>query len=54
MGLEIKKAEKADWWYSFSEAEKESIEKGTTDAEESELKPHSEIPQLLNQYKFLP
>ena len=41
--LELKQKETKDWWNEISDEEKESIEKGLSDAEYGNLKPHSEI-----------
>ena len=41
--LELKQKETKDWWNETSDEEKESIEKGLSDAESGKLKPHSEI-----------
>ena len=41
--LELKNKESKDWWDETSDEEKESIEKGLSDAESGKLKPHSEI-----------
>lgn len=41
--LELKNKESKDWWDETSDEEKESIEKGLSDAESGNLKPHSEI-----------
>ena len=41
--LELKNKETKDWWNEISDEEKESIEKGLSDAESGKLKPHSEI-----------
>lgn len=41
--LELKNKETKDWWNETSDEEKESIEKGLSDAESGKLKPHSEI-----------
>lgn len=41
--LELKQKETKDWWNEISDEEKESIEKGISDAESGKLKPHSEI-----------
>jgi predicted transcriptional regulator len=48
--LELKKAEKADWWYSISEAEKDSIEKGLADAKNGNLKPDSEAKKVYGKW----
>ena len=41
--LELKNKESKDWWNETSDEEKESIEKGLSDAESGNLKQHSEI-----------
>ena len=41
--LELKNKESKDWWNETSDEEKESIEKGLSDAESGNLRPHSEI-----------
>ena len=41
--LELKQKESKDWWNEISDEEKESIEKGLSDAESGKLTPHSEI-----------
>ena len=41
--IELKQKETKDWWNEISDEEKESIEKGLSDAESGKLKPHSEI-----------
>ena len=41
--LELKNKETKDWWNEISDEEKESMEKGLSDAEYGNLKPHSEI-----------
>ncbi|AZB21079.1 hypothetical protein H0S70_09760 [Chryseobacterium manosquense] len=41
--MELKQEEKKDWWNEISDEEKESIEKGLSDAESGKLTPHSEI-----------
>ena len=41
--LELKQKETKDWWNEISDEEKESIEKGLSDAESGKLNPHSEI-----------
>ena len=41
--MELKQEEKKDWGNEISDEEKESIEKGLSDAESGNLKPHSEI-----------
>ncbi|OWK97653.1 hypothetical protein EGH90_10815 [Kaistella haifensis] len=41
--MELKQEETKDWWNEISDEEKESIEKGLSDAESGKLTPHSEI-----------
>ncbi len=41
--MELKQEEKKDWGNEISDEEKESIEKGLSDAESGKLTPHSEI-----------
>ena len=42
--LELKQKETKDWWNETPDEEKESIEKGLSDAESGNLKPHSIRP----------
>lgn len=41
--LELKQKETKDWWNETSDEEKESIEKGLSDAESGKVKPHAEV-----------
>lgn len=40
--LEFRRKETKDWWEQISEEEKKSINKGIEDADNNEVKPHSE------------
>jgi predicted transcriptional regulator len=48
--LDLKKNESKDWWITLSEAEKSSIEKGLSDAENGKLKPHSEAIKVYGKW----
>ncbi len=48
--FDLKKAEKEDWWHSISDIEKESIEKGISDAEQGKLKPNSEAEKIYGKW----
>ena len=50
--LELKQKETKDWWNEISDEEKESIEKGLSDAESGNLKPHSEIRKKYEKWLF--
>ena len=41
--LELKQKESKDWWNEISDEEKESIEKGLSDAKSGNLKPHLKL-----------
>jgi len=47
---EIRKNETKDWWDSISEEERISIEKGLAEADDKNLKPHSEARKLYEKY----
>jgi len=40
--LDLRKSETKDWWNEISDLEKESIEKGISDADNGKLNSHSE------------
>jgi len=40
--LDLRKSETKDWWNEISDLEKESIEKGLSDADNGKLNSHSE------------
>ena len=48
--IQFRKEETKDWWNSISEEEKRSIEKGIAEADNEELKPHSEARQLYRKW----
>ncbi|WP_312901634.1 hypothetical protein [Chryseobacterium taichungense] len=48
--IQFRKEETKDWWDSISEEEKKSIEKGISQADNEELKPHSEARQLYGKW----
>lgn len=48
--IQFRKEETKDWWNSISEEEKKSIEKGISEADNEELKPHSEARQLYGKW----
>ncbi|QTE22172.1 hypothetical protein [Polaribacter cellanae] len=42
--------EKQDWWNTISDAEKESIELGISDADKGKLKPHSKARKIYEKW----
>jgi len=48
--LKFRKEETKDWWESISEEEKKSIEKGISEANNNELKPHSEVKKIYEKW----
>ncbi len=48
--IQFRKEETKDWWDSVSEEEKKSIGKGISEADNDELKPHSEARKLYEKY----
>lgn len=48
--VQFRKDETKDWWDSISEEEKKSIEKGTLEADNNELKPHSEARKIYEKW----
>lgn len=48
--IQLKKEETKDWWDSISEEEKKSIEKGVSEADNDELKSHSEARKLYEKW----
>jgi len=44
--LEFRRKETEDWWEQISDEEKESIKKGIKEADNKELKPHSEARKI--------
>lgn len=47
---QFRKEETKDWWNSISEEEKKSIEKGIAEADENDVKPHSEVRKLYEKW----
>ncbi len=48
--LELRNAEKEDWWDKISMDEKKSIEKGIEDSKAGRLKSHSEAKKLYGKW----
>ncbi|WP_435525994.1 hypothetical protein [Chryseobacterium indoltheticum] len=48
--IQFRKEETKDWWNSISDEEKKSIEKGITEADENDVKPHSEARKLYEKW----
>ncbi|MBS7321173.1 MAG: hypothetical protein KIG55_06230 [Myroides sp.] len=48
--LKFKKEETKDWRDSISEGEKESIEKGISDADNNKLEPHSNVRKIYEKW----
>lgn len=49
----FKKEKGADWWDEISEAEKEKIEKGITEADSGQLIPHDKVmKEVRTKYKL--
>lgn len=48
--VEFRKEETKDWWNSISDEEKKSIEKGVAEADENDVKPHSEARKLYEKW----
>ena len=48
--LELKNKESKDWWDETSDEEKKSIEKGIAEADENDVKPHSEARKLYEKW----
>ncbi|MDO5637143.1 MAG: hypothetical protein Q4G18_07830 [Myroides sp.] len=48
--LKFKKEETKDWWDSISEVEKESIEKGISDADNNKLETHSNVRKIYEKW----
>ncbi len=51
--LDLKKNEAKDWWSEISDAEKESIEKGISDADAGKLNPHTEARKVYEKWETL-
>lgn len=48
--LEFRRKETKDWWEQISEDEKKSINKGIEEADNNELKPHSETRKIYEKW----
>lgn len=48
--VQFRKEETKDWWNSISDEEKKSIEKGIAEANENDVKPHSEARKLYEKW----
>ncbi|AZB28063.1 MULTISPECIES: hypothetical protein [Chryseobacterium] len=48
--IQFRKEETKDWWNSISDEEKKSIEKGIAEADENDVKPHSEARKLYEKW----
>ncbi|WP_445736494.1 hypothetical protein [Mariniflexile sp.] len=48
--MELRNTENEDWWDKISDAEKESIELGLKDADNGNLKPHSEAKKIYGKW----
>ncbi|MEG1590072.1 hypothetical protein [Chryseobacterium sp.] len=48
--VQFRKEETKDWWNSISVEEKKSIEKGIAEADENDVKPHSEARKLYEKW----
>ncbi|MDR6516518.1 hypothetical protein [Chryseobacterium camelliae] len=46
----LKKEETKDWWNSLSEEEEKSINEGILQADNNELRPHSEVRKLYGKW----
>ena len=48
--LDLRKSQTKDWWSEISEAEKISIEKGISDADNGKLNSHSEARKIYEKW----
>ena len=48
--FEFKNNQSKDWWIEISTSEKASVEKGIIDADEGNLKPHSEAKKIYEKW----
>ena len=48
--LKFRKEETKDWWDTISNDEKESIDKGISDANEGKLEPHSTVRKIYEKW----
>ena len=48
--MELRNTERKDWWNEISDVEKKSIELGISDADNGNLKPHSEAKKIYEKW----
>lgn len=48
--MELRNAENENWWNKISDDEKKSIELGISDADNGNLKPHSEAQKIYEKW----
>ena len=48
--INLRQEHNLDWWNEISEAEKKSIQKGIIDADNGNLKPHSEARKVYEKW----
>jgi len=48
--MELRNADKEDWWNKISDTEKKSIELGISDSDNGNLKPHSEAKKIYEKW----
>jgi len=48
--MELRNTENKDWWNEISDIEKKSIELGISDADNGNLKPHSEAKKIYEKW----
>ena len=48
--MELRNADKEDWWNKISDTEKKSIELGISDSDFGNLKPHSEAKKIYEKW----
>ncbi len=48
--IALKKQENQDWWNNLSDAEKKSIDKGISDADNGNLNPHTEAKKVYEKW----
>ena len=48
--MELRNTENKDWWNEISDVEKKSIELGISDADNGNLKPHSEAKKIYEKW----
>ena len=48
--MDLRKNESKDWWNEVSDAEKKSIEKGLSDADNGKLKPNSDAEKIYGKW----